>query len=282
MKDNSSKLNYLGKITYQISKELITSLESSNASQNVGCKIGKLIKSFNDEVLLLEPFSEKNMSNDNIDQIIQSFNGYHLTANVSTEDIIEKCLKDKKNRSVMLIYPLSEICVNSIMILLEETIENISRNGFIDNLEAYPKLRTFISNHLIKIIKSYGEYVLNEITKYLEIEEDFFWSSDETFQNVLKSMSHNYTPDQVRLLVSSYYKTIISRARDYIVKQIVSGIIKRLERNINNELNILFSSNASVVSDALVENKEIIKERIVVNNNISRISDVILLTNSVE
>lgn len=331
IKDQQTKTNYFGKIIYQLNNEIINSLESHGNIPNIGQHIRKIIDTFVKNITCLNPFSESQMNNEHIINIIDSFNGYHLTSQVSLEQIVERCITDKKIKPIMLILPVSIECVNNIVLILENVIDKISKSGNIDNLESYPKLKNLIVSTLLANIKTYGENVVNEINKYLIIEENFFWSTSIDFKNtfntlylpksnetftVKKNQSHssdsiatlntndifkynislandkqnktiitnyNYDVDQVRTLSTEYYKTIIARARDYIVKIIIVGIIKKMETNINNDLNQLFANQSqNTMSDLFVENTETVTERINVSNNITKLEEIIQMLNSTD
>ena len=180
--DSHSKMSYLGKIIYQLNKSIVNSLESHGTIPNVGSKIGKLIDTFVVETSRLEPFSEENLKSEYIADIIESFNGYHLTAQVSLEQLIERCIVDRKIRPIMLIIPISSNCIRDIVCILEDTIDKVMRAENIDNLASYPKLKTTIMTTLIGNIKGYARDVENAIKTYLETEEEFFFQFCQIFK----------------------------------------------------------------------------------------------------
>lgn len=319
--DTHSKMSYLGKIIYQLNKSIVNSLESHGTIPNVGSKIGKLIDTFVVETSRLEPFSEENLKSEYIADIIESFNGYHLTAQVSLEQLIERCIVDRKIRPIMLIIPISSNCIRDIVCILEDTIDKVMRAENIDNLASYPKLKTTIMTTLIGNIKGYARDVENAIKTYLETEEEFFWSTSPDFRQTLKSLylpkpsddekkkdqstisfgdsfrqmirqdklqsgvttHYSYETIQVRTLATEYFKTITVRARDYIVKQIVVGIVKRLEKSITNDLNLLLTAqNSASISELFAEDPAVAKDRITVSNNITKIEEILSMATTYE
>jgi hypothetical protein len=319
--DSHSKMSYLGKIIYQLNKSIVNSLESHGTIPNVGSKIGKLIDIFVVETSRLEPFSEENLKSEYIADIIESFNGYHLTAQVSLEQLIERCIVDRKIRPIMLIIPISSTCIRDIVCILEDTIDKVMRAENIDNLASYPKLKATIMATLIGNIKGYARDVENAIKTYLETEEEFFWSTSPDFRQTLKSLylpkpsddekrkdqstvsfgdsfrqmirqdklqsgvttHYSYETVQVRTLATEYFKTITVRARDYIVKQIIVGIVKRLEKSITNDLNILLTSqNSSSITELFAEDPIVAKDRITVSNNINKIEEILSMATTYE
>lgn len=319
--DTHSKMSYLGKIIYQLNKSIVNSLESHGTIPNVGSKIGKLIDTFVVETSRLEPFSEENLKSEYIADIIESFNGYHLTAQVSLEQLIERCIVDRKIRPIMLIIPISSNCIRDIVCILEDTIDKVMRAENIDNLASYPKLKATIMTTLIGNIKGYARDVENAIKIYLETEEEFFWSTSPDFRQTLKSLylpkpsddekkkdqstisfgdsfrqmirqdklqsgvttHYSYETIQVRTLATEYFKTITVRARDYIVKQIVVGIVKRLEKSITNDLNLLLTAqNSASISELFAEDPAVAKDRITVCNNITKIEEILNMATTYE
>lgn len=295
LKDNQSKLNYFNKITCQMTNEFINSLESKGSICDVGSKIGKILDIFITNITNLTPFTKENIKDDQIEYIINGFAGYHLTTQVSIEQLTNRCISDRKNRPVMKICPIATECIDQIFFILTDTINKIIKNGYIDNLEAFPKLKTLVVNLLTLEIKTYCTEVTNGIIKYLEIEEGFFWSTNTEFKNSLKSLylpkelskesksTYGYDVEQVRTVASDYYKTIVSRSRDYIIKYIIVNIIHKIENNISNELTKLFSSHEiiSKTPDLFSEDNEISKERLIIANNITKIENVLSLINNI-
>lgn len=320
--DTHSKITYLGKVIYQLNKYIVNSLESHGSIPNVGSKIGKLIDSFVVETARLDPFSEENVKSEYITDIIESFNGYHLTTQVSLEQLIERCITDRKIRPIMLMVPISSMCIREIVCVLEDTIDKVIRGEYIDNLTSYPKLRATIFSTLMGNIKEYAKDVEKSIKTYLETEEEFFWSTSPDFRQTLKSLylpkpsdddkkkdsstlsfgdsfrqmirqdklqgggittHYSYETIQVRTLATEYFKTITMRARDYIVKQIVVGIVKRLEKNITNDLNLLLTTQSPAsITEMFSEDPTVAKDRITVSNNISKIEEILSMASTYE
>lgn len=319
--DTHSKISYLGRVIYQLNKHIVNSLESNGTIPNVGSKIGKIIDTFVNEISKLNPFSDENMKDAYIENIIESFNGYHLTAQVSLEQIIERCITDRKLRPIMLISPISSICIRDIVCVLEDTVDKVIKCENIDSISSYPKLKSIITILLNSNIKEYAKETEKEIIKYLETEEEFFWSTSSDFRTTLKSLylpkpsdedkkkevqqlpalfgdsfrqiaksdrsnvvttHYSYDVSQVRTLATEYFKTITNRGRDYIVKQIIVGIVKKLEKNITNDLNQLSVQNQSSIAELFVEDPVIAKERITVTNNIVKIEEILTMVSTYE
>jgi hypothetical protein len=221
----------------------------------------------------------------------------------------------------MLIIPISSNCIRDIVCILEDTIDKVMRAENIDNLASYPKLKATIMTTLIGNIKGYARDVENAIKTYLETEEEFFWSTSPDFRQTLKSLylpkpsddekkkdqstisfgdsfrqmirqdklqsgvttHYSYETIQVRTLATEYFKTITVRARDYIVKQIVVGIVKRLEKSITNDLNLLLTAqNSASISELFAEDPAVAKDRITVSNNITKIEEILNMATTYE
>lgn len=302
LKDSQSKTNYFNNTVYQLGQSITNSLESATIP-NVGAKIGKIIDVFVNEIEKLDPFTNggdnnKWFSDKYISEIIDGFSGYHLTTRISTEQLVERCITDKKIQPIMLMMPISEKCVNNILMALEDTVDKITRGGNVNNIEMYPNLRSLIVSQLIENVKLYGNETLTNIINYLKTEEDFFWSTDKEFRKMLASPSVNTDSDQkektfqqvmqeslktespetVKKLSSEYFKTIKKRSVDYIVKLIISGVVKKIEKNITSEMSQMFiSMSQQQMNELFCEDNSVVKEREIVAQNIQKIEEVVLL-----
>ena len=304
LKDSQSKINYFSRVTYQIDSTIMNYLESNGSNPNVGSKIGKIIDEFVNSIIQLNPFSTDEVNDSYLNEIIESFNGYHLTTQVSIEQLIDRCITDKNKKPIMLILPISTKCVNSIISILGGTIGHIIKSNTITGLEMYPKLKALIINTLISNVQSYGDSVIASIVYYLEKEEEFVWSTSPEFKSALSSSylprsnndpqkqskdniqssmttHYSYNPDQVRTLSTEYFKTVKTRAVDYIVKLIISGTIKKLERNVSSDLNqMLITQPSQTISELFSEDPNIVKERTTILNNITKLEEIITIANT--
>lgn len=293
LKDIQSKINYFSRVAHQLDSIVINCLESNCTSiniPNVGLKIGKIIHEFVNSIKSLEPFSHDSVDDDYLNQIIESFNGYHLTTQVSMEELVDRCITDKNKKPVMLIAPISIKCVNNIVTVLNETIAQVLKSNIINGLEMYPKLKMLLHNTLTNNIQSYGEMVTTDILYCLKKEEEFLWSTDQEFKNSLNFIPSKsddqhgtYNSEQVRKLSAHYFTTIKTRVADYIVKLIISGTIKKLEHNVSNDLNHMFiTQTPQSMADLFSEDQSIVKERTILSNNILKLEEVINIANTCE
>ncbi len=276
-----SKINYFTRIISQLDNAIEDCLESRGKLQNIGFKIGKAIEDFVLDMKFLDPFTEDLTDDTYLDKIMESFNGYHITTQISLEQLIDRCITDKTKKPIMLILPISAKFVNKVISVLEETIGYIVKSDVVGGLETYPKLKLLVTTELLSKIKNYGDHVVSEITHYLNIEEKFFWSTDSEFKRslsvpIVPNSQENANVMQVRKLATEYYKTIKSRAIDYIIKLIISGTVKELEENVSEDLSRLLSQqNKEKLNELFAEDPNISKERITVSNNIVKIEEII-------
>ena len=281
LKDMTSKMNYFTKINYQLDNAVTSCLESKGTLPNVGLKVKKIIEEFISEVIQLNPFDNEMTDDKYLNDILDSFNGYHITTQISMEQLIDRCITDKTKRPILLLLPISTKCIDNITGLLEETIGHIVRSDMVSGLESYPKLKLLVMTTLLTNIRKYGEAVVADVAKYLEKEEDFLWSTDPEFRKALGTQispkcSEDSNTSQIRKLLIEYFKTIKTRAVDYIIKLTISGTIKKLERNVNGDLNHLFTTvDQKSISELFSEDPNIVKERSVVSSNIDRLEEMI-------
>ena len=288
LKDTQAKMNYFGRVVHQFDTTILNCLESNGSTesdvlQNIGSHIGQSINEFIVSMTALNPFSPKIIDDMYFTNIINSFKGYHLTTQVSIEHLIDKCIKDNTKNPLMKIVPISNKCIDSVTQLLMNLINDIVKANIIYGLEAYPKMRSLILNTLMTNIQKNAEDVMRKVNEYLENEQDFIWSTDSEFKKILNgsTQASNYSVEQIRLLTFEYFKTIRTRAVDYIIKLIISGTVKKLERNVNNDLNQIFVTQSQpVLLELFSEDSGVAKERIILSNNITKIEEVINIMNS--
>lgn len=311
---NQSKLNYIVKIVNQLNTEIIKSLELYESESDAGSHIGKHINEYVNRITCMNPFSEKYISNEYLQGILQSFCGYHMSNSISIEQIIKKCMNNKNARLSVLLEPLTLECVDGICNVLNDMLNKIIGSDTIDNLNAYKTLKHIIISSIICDINTYRTEVLKEIIKYMETEDDFFWTADEEFIELMKTFS--YTPtnfykkeeggtinektvskfkisldddvknksdvSKVRNIISSYHKTILNNAKGHIVKIIIHGIVMNLEKNMSsNLLKILTEQQTINMTELFQENEETKKEREITLDSIKYLEEIIMIINSI-
>lgn len=315
---DDEKFNYYIMTTSEFTRLIIKAVTESGTTSgnNISQKIKQVKDNFLIKINSLTPFSETELSDEYICEIISSFEGVHMTAHASIEQFVEKCVNDEKRTPIMFIKPVADEYINGVIKVLNDAVVNISKSDNLIGLSMYQKLRTIMCNTIISKIKEYGLIAISKIIEYLQIQQGFFWSTDEEFLKILRehyypktieeekksevkqifssssaiktvyiqamqsknNMFYTHDPEQVRILAIIYYQTIIANSRDYIIKIVMNVIVGKLIKDIGPELNTLLGTKNSDILKSIVEDSCITKERQELNNRIINLENVISMT----
>lgn len=314
IKDNDSKIGYVGRIIYQLNQAFVNSLESKGTVPNGGYEIKKIFQQFIETTTRLNPFDESELDDSYIQTIIDSFDGYHMTTQASIIQLLERCIYDKGMRPVMKIMPHISTCIQKVDDLIESLARNLLSSTMTENINVYPRLKESIINHLVTLIKSYGGEVNDILLQYLSVQEDFIWTSDTKFQNMMaeltsikttnkgntsstnlstfsktltvqtitqkeirdESVINTYNVNQVRQLAKYYFATIVTNCQDITIKTIVSKIIKKLEREFTITMTrTLIGNGIESINELFWEDPEMAKERTTLIKHAEKIQETI-------
>lgn len=313
LKTEQEKMSYFIQILAHINR-LVRDSIYSYGSQNVAGKIGEAQNIFSNKIKSVKPFDT--IQDEYFQKMINSFNGYNMTPQITIEQLAKKCMKDESNKPITLILPIAEEYINFVVSTLNENVKQILESEEITNLGAYPKLKTKICQTLTNKIKSYGKNAIDAIKSNLVTEGSFFWSNDESFKQVLDEQflpkpieddrkdskkigfstsvsykkeesnltRYSYKPSQVRLLMSTYYGTITKSVEKYVIKVTVEKVLNELEDKVMEELNILQTTieNGDSITNYIVETESCANKRATINNTILKLETAIKYANGYE
>ena len=319
IKDTDNKIGYTGRIIYQLNQSFINSLESKGTVPNGGYEVKKIFQDFIENTNKLNPFAETELEDAHIQTIIDSFDGYHMTTQASIIQLLERCIGDRKIRPVMTLLPHISSCIQRVVDLIEVLARELLVTAIADNVSLYPRLKETIVTNLVTLIKSYGSSVNDDMVKHLTIQEDFIWTSNAKFQEMVtelinvknltkqpvsekpsamtfaRSMNtgtqllrdrpddavmYCYNVSQIRQLAKQYFTTVITCCQDMCIKSVVSGIIKRLEREFSMTMTKqLIGRGSDAINELFWEDPEVAKERNKLIKNLEKIQETIDIVN---
>jgi hypothetical protein len=319
IKDTDNKIGYTGRIIYQLNQSFINSLESKGTVPNGGYEVKKIFQDFIENTNKLNPFAETELEDAHIQTIIDSFDGYHMTTQASIIQLLERCIGDRKIRPVMTLLPHISSCIQRVVDLIEVLARELLVTAIADNVGLYPRLKETIVTNLVTLIKSYGSAVNDDMLKHLTIQEDFIWTSNTKFQEMVtelinvknltkqpvsekpsamtfaRSMNagtqllrdrsddvvmYCYNVSQIRQLAKQYFSTVITCCQDMCIKSVVSGIIKRLEREFSMTMTKqLIGRGSDAINELFWEDPEVAKERNKLIKNLEKIQETIDIVN---
>lgn len=283
-------------------------------------EIGKIQASFVREINEVKPF--ENEPDDYFNSLISGFDTYTLTPQITIEQLADRCMKDENKTPLKLISPIGERYVNHVVHILNELIKQLVDSSELASLSSYPQLKQKVLLMLTNKVKLYGMRAFKMIQSNLKTHGSFFWSTDETFKQILKDnflprptednkkqqtkggfpssvinvpikkgqadrhsvSEYSYEPNQIRVIISKYYETIVASMRDYTVKLISEQIIQELETKVGEELDALRigSEEGDEIMNLIVEAPNCQAMRATLNNTIKNLETTIKSLNQLE
>lgn len=196
MESDYEKMSYAITTFSEISRLFTSSLKNEDDNNiDVGPKIREIQKIFYAKIATLNPFSFDKMSNEELQLIIDKFNGWDMASNATLQQLVTKCIKNPTKRPIMLIKPVSEEFVRSVGAALIYTIDQLlATSPSVGSLQSYTKFRNLIAVTISTHIKKLEAQVNSYINHTLTIKEDVVWSSGPEFREVF---GKHYFSDQI-------------------------------------------------------------------------------------
>lgn len=195
METEQDKKKYVGAMISELSRIVRDILKDDNSGLlNIGPKIREAQNKFLTEVTALNPFSFENTSDTELKAIIDGFNGFHLTSNVSIAQLVDKCIKDQQKRPVMLIKPISDEFIRNVSSIIIDAIGNILKSNAtnivnlenpISSINSYPKFRALLQSKITTNVRECEINANSLINLLLVTKESYVWSTDPEFTEAL-------------------------------------------------------------------------------------------------
>lgn len=227
IKESHEKQLFIDSNLHILSKLISNSIESLGNKFNIGPEIKKIIETMMSEIDLLRPFAEYNMSNDELNRIINSFDGFSQTSQSKKALIISRCLENKEKMPVGNIINKIKNSTSAIKIAILELVKTLleERKLDIQNLNSYsfqirefPKLKEFVIKSVSRILDRYEKDVIDSVEKSLVIQEPTRRAIDdkESYNNIIlgdkKSPSSTSTKRELKLDTLEYEGSLNSPA----------------------------------------------------------------------
>ena len=139
-----------------------------------------------------------------------------------------------------------------------------------DEFSRYPRFVNRITNELSHtLFMNLQLETLDKVKEFIKIEENYIWTDSEIFKKaftkILDKRSLLITPEDIRDLLTAYYKSYIEIVKHMVPKFIMFYLVNKSETNIQSTLFQSISSNNSY-SELLREEPEVEKERVYYRN----------------
>tara|TARA_Y100000741_G_scaffold59608_1_gene41707 strand:+ start:731 stop:2605 length:1875 start_codon:yes stop_codon:yes gene_type:complete len=177
----------------------------------------------------------KNISNQKIQNIINDCEGNHMYYQNSIIEILEKCLIDNELNIIDLLKNPTLKCIENIIALLSNIINNVLN---IDKFNKYPELKNYVLHKSQELIEIYKKDILKYIYFFIDTEKSYIWTESNDFKLKYKNINlldDNFLND-IKILIQSYFTTLIVSFENLIPKVIMSEIIKKIQKNLFHSL----------------------------------------------
>jgi dynamin 1-like protein len=263
----NGKLQLIVNCTNLFEKKLNESIESKGTMPNMGADIKAIFSDLAKELDKIEPFTKDKCSDSYLSNMMKSFEGYHMTSFVSPIELLEKCISDKVFNPIGLLKDPLLICIEKTGKLLLARSNIILDNSNTVYLTKYNIVIRNMKELITKFIDASINNLNNIVSLMIQSELDLIYTDNKDFQENLKKMPNtsntviNNTPfvvnklndnifdnelfkyndnssyeNKIRSLFKSYYDTIKSDFKIRIPKYIMSTMVRKLQREINEFL----------------------------------------------
>lgn len=188
-----------------------------------GTKIKKCFAEFRQNLENCKPFTLNNISNQDLENIIEHCEGIHMSSICSAIDVIEHCFSSKTNDVFDIVGTYSHNCVSLIASILQETVASIlSAKQF----SRFPHLCSLITESFSeKEILLLQEPCRDKIKEFFDQERKFIWTENLEFIDRLNNARATSRIDTIRNLLQSYFDSIVCVAKHMIPKIIMYHIV---------------------------------------------------------
>lgn len=206
IKDKHEKQLFIDSNLYILTKMISNSIDSVGINNNIGPQIKSTIEKNLNDIDKMDPFNETSMSDIELQNIINNFNGFTRSGQSKKALIVIRCLENKEKGPVYNISKKIKLITEMIKFYIEQFTKKTIDERYFEmssviphkypfDIKDFPKLREFILKSLKKILDKYEREVINLINKSLIIQEPSRnnVSNDKTYNMNIISINKNNT-----------------------------------------------------------------------------------------
>ena len=251
-------------------------LENFSNSLNYGRQIKDIFVQYRNLLKTTDPL--KDINDNKLADIIKDSEGNHMYFQMSTIQILEKCLVDNQIKSIHTLKNPSLVCVEHIYNLLLKILNNILN---IDNFSKYPKLKQLVLQQSTELINISKEHVIKKIDDLIQTEEAYIWTESEMFRKGFEEIGtiEKCSVENVKKIIYIYFDTVIDTFKNIVPKIIMLNMIKNVENNMSHQLTKEISND--IILTLLQEDDTIHKKRIKLMNEKKSIEEIKELINTI-
>ena len=244
--DEKSKSSFVHHMLSKFCRKFTSVLEDRGNVINTGRNVKEIFIEYRNEIRDIDPFSEDNCSNKYIEESIKNCEGNHMSFPSPPIEVMEQIIKDNNKQPVQKLFEPSKSCANKIMSeLVSLTSILIDDLGII----RFPHFTKIVKSQLINniLIENYNKS-LEKIKECILMQQTYLWTDDEDFLRTLEMTQNTTQIENMRSLLTNYYKTIVRTLQDVIPKCIMLFIIKETEDSLSSKLyNVIKNENVDLL-----------------------------------
>lgn len=254
--DTNMRSAYIHKVIARFTRNFITVLEDRGKIINSGRNVKQHFVNFRKEIHELEPFNKKICPDSYINSAIMNCEGNHMSFPSPPVEVLEQLMKDNIKRPIYTINSYAQKCAQNIMNELSELIELLLIDLSIERFPALHKLitKTCLNDVFINNLTNTYAQIDNE----LRSQENYIWTEDIQFNNVLQDDQQNNV-EIMRNLADNYFRATVYILQDTIPKKIMLFLVKQAQLDISTKLYEAIKINN--IDELLIEIDDIHEKR---------------------
>ena len=268
---NEGKISHLHLIVSNFCRDFSKSINRRGDKINTGRKIKDIFINFRKGLEMINPFSEEIYTDEYIYNIMDNYDGNHMSFNVFPIEVLEYCLKDSEKNPINNLLKPSLDCLYKIHSEILYSIDDIFKK---DSIHRFNSLTDKIKGEMNKILNENILPTNKQIKEKILVEENYIWTDNKEFLNQLhnifpRSNGSRIDPPVIRELLNAYFKTIVQNVSDQVPKIIMYYFVNNTEKDIYIKL----FNNLSLqdISEILSESPEIAIKRNELNISVKKI-----------
>ena len=179
-----NKETYMYTLLLEFTRKFITAIEDRCSTYETGKCIKQLFVNYRIAIDKLDPFTNKNYSDEYITDTIRNCEGNHMSFLVPPIEVLEHCIKDDKRKPVQTLVEPSIKCSEYVCAVIVDLINELLND---DSIRRFPVLSELIKEQLVvQMFPIYKKRVDDEIRKIICMEEYYVWTDDSMFLEELK------------------------------------------------------------------------------------------------
>ena len=259
------RISIINGLLHTFIKQYISALETRGSGFPTAKIMNDTFSTYRSTLYKLTPFNHINDSY--IHDIRSIHDGLHMSFTSLPVEIVEQCMKDPLYRPIQQLIEPSRVCLHNTLRLLKDLQNELMEQP---SIKKYPNFVKVIESVLHDSRSTYYHITLERIQELISSEEQFIWTDDETFHDMVKSCM---TTDNFQKLLMEYYRTIIVRIKDIVPKLIIYQLVTRANEQMQRVMYEKISQ--SDIMTLVEEDTEIEKKRVVLETQKKEIQSLI-------